>query len=429
MRITPEKHGDLLELKIEGRLDNEWSEHLTESINEFVRQGSHTVVLDLTQVSYLSSAGIGALIRAYKQFQSIRGFFGVGSASPHVDEVIRMTGLGNVLLCDMNKARTFRDAAGALNSSATLSRMSVKSGIKFDSYTLHSNALLTCEVLGDATRLNNAAVSEQNCRRLDFPSDTFGLGLGAFGRSFSDCEDRFGEFLAVSGAAAYMPTSDAGKPDYQIAEGDFIPQVQVAYGLRCFGEFQELHRFESGAEDGRIPLSTLVEESLNISNTDLAGMVLLTETSGLIGATLKRSPALKVESAASKLSHPEIRRWLSFSAESAFSRSVAVVVGVASRGHPGQRNGSQLASILRPLRRDQTLWGHFHAAVFSYRPFKKHKLDLSQTIKTLFETEDLQAVLHLLNDDRKIIGGGESEFVRGACWLGPISSVKGDASP
>ena len=150
MRITPEKHGDLLELKIEGRLDNEWSEHLTESINEFVRQGSHTVVLDLTQVSYLSSAGIGALIRAYKQFQSIRGFFGVGIASPHVDEVIRMTGLGNVLLCDMNKARTFRDAPGALNSSASLSRMSVKSGIKFDSYTLHSNALLTCEVLGDA---------------------------------------------------------------------------------------------------------------------------------------------------------------------------------------------------------------------------------------------------------------------------------------
>ena len=39
--------------------------------------------------------------------------------------------------------------------------------------------------------------------------------------------------------------------------------------------------------------------------------------------------------------------------------------------------------------------------------------------------EDLQAVLHLLHDDREITGGGESEFVRGACWVGPIANVNG----
>jgi hypothetical protein len=255
------------------------------------------------------------------------------------------------------------------------------------------------------------------------------LGLGAFGRSFADCEDRFGEFLAISGTAAYMPTSKASKPDYQVAQGNFIPQVHVAYGLRCRGEFRQLQRFESGANERRVAFSTLVNECLSMGDTDLAGIAIVAETSGLIGAALKRSPAMASDSAQSKLSHPEIRRWLSFSPEQAFSRSVAVVVGVASRGDPNQQTSQRkLAPLLRPLRPANDLFGHFHAAVFSYRPFKKRKLDLNATVGALFETEDLQTVMHLLNDDRAITGAGESEFTRGACWVGPISTVTGGAS-
>ena len=424
MQITTEKNGDLLELKIEGRLDNEWSENLTEAINELVRQGSHSLLLDLTKVDYLSSAGIGALVRAYKQFQSIRGFFGVGLMSPHVEDVIRMTGLVKMLKCDLKTVRS-RDAFPGMTSSITSTgRFSVKAGMKIESYDLNADAALTCEVLGDAKRLTGEVFCEKHCRRLDFPKDTIGLGLGAFGRSFADCEDRFGEFLAVCGSAAYLPTSKSGKPDYQISQGDFIPQVHVAYGLRCYGEFKELHRFESGTDGGRIPLSTLVEECLTISNTDLAGMVIVAETSGLIGTCLRRSPAMKTDLPESRLSHQEIRRWLSFSPEHAFSRSLALVVGVASRRHVSAHD-PRLTRLLRPLRAGSELAGHFHAAVFSYRPFKKRKLNLAETVGVLFETEDLQAVLHLLNDDRDINGAGESEFLRGACWVSPISSISG----
>ena len=42
----------------------------------------------------------------------------------------------------------------------------------------------------------------------------------------------------------------------------------------------------------------------------------------------------------------------------------------------------------------------------------------------LFETQELQTVLHLLGDDREIGGAGQSEFTRGACWLAPISKTE-----
>ena len=151
-------------------------------------------------------------------------------------------------------------------------------------------------------------------------------------------------------------------------------------------------------------------------------MVFLAESAGLIGAALRRSPAATSELTSARLTHPEIRRWLSFTPDRAFSHTLTLVVGVASRGVPSGR-AKPLAPLLRPLAPHSELHGHFHAAVFSYRPFKKRKLDLNETVAALFETGDLQAVLHLLHDDREITGGGESEFVRGACWVGPIANV------
>jgi hypothetical protein len=93
-------------------------------------------------------------------------------------------------------------------------------------------------------------------------------------------------------------------------------------------------------------------------------------------------------------------------------------VGVATRG-----THHALTPLVRPLGKGQWPAGHFHAAAFSYRPLQKGTLDMKTTVSTLFEAETLQGVLHLLNDDREIIGAGQSEFVRGACWIGPITEV------
>ena len=79
--------------------------------------------------------------------------------------------------------------------------------------------------------------------------------------------------------------------------------------------------------------------------------------------------------------------------------------------------------MLRPLGSAAWPAGHFHAAAFSYRPLQKGRIDLDSTVTTLFEAETLQGILHLLNDDRAIVGTGQSEFVRGACWMAPITEI------
>ncbi|MEK6257384.1 MAG: STAS domain-containing protein [Planctomycetota bacterium] len=422
MQITTETNGDLLEMRVSGRLDNEWAGALTAAIDESVRLGSHSVVLDLVGVNYISSAGIGSLVRAHKQFQSIRGFFGVGAASPEVAEVIRLTGLTKMLRCDPLRLR-----GSTTSSQSTMQpsfRVSAQAGMTYELYDVRPGSMLACEIVGDAMALPRDEYRAEQCQSIEFPCATMGLGLGAFGRDFDDCTNRFGEFLAVGGAAAQQPTNATAKPDFQRLFGDFVPSVQMLYGLKCVGEFSQLIRFERLDDECRLTLSSLADQFLTLADTDLAGMVFVAESAGLIGATLQRSPTSVNDAASAKLSHPEIRRWLSFTPERAFPHTLALVVGVAARGEPAGRAKS-LAPLLRPLAPRSELHGHFHAAVFSYRPFKKRKLDLNETVAALLENEDLQAVLHLLHDDRAITGGGESEFVRGACWVGPIANVNG----
>ena len=69
-----------------------------------------------------------------------------------------------------------------------------------------------------------------------------------------------------------------------------------------------------------------------------------------------------------------------------------------------------------------------HAAAFSYRPVQRGQIDLKASIKTLFEGQILEGVLHLFTDDRTVSGVGESEFLRGACWIAPISTTTAEGS-
>jgi hypothetical protein len=44
-------------------------------------------------------------------------------------------------------------------------------------------------------------------------------------------------------------------------------------------------------------------------------------------------------------------------------------------------------------------------------------------VRGLFHKHQLRDVLHLLSDDRGDAGVGESVFVRGVAWAGPITEI------
>ncbi|PYS05520.1 MAG: anti-sigma factor antagonist [Acidobacteria bacterium] len=417
MEITREHFGDAMNLIIQGRLDGYWADHLAKELTQVLREGVHQVRLDLAGVKYMSSAGIGMLVQFYKQFEAIQGSFTVINASASVRTLLSLTKLDTLLVADGGLARP----AAAV---APLIRQLERGGVIFEIFDIAAGAALKCVTVGDASLLAGCRFREADCHRISFPASTFAVGLGAFGNDFTDCRSRFGEFLSIAGAAAYLPTDGTNVPDYMLAAATFIPELQVLYCAMAEGRFSHLARFDATKEIGAVRLSDLIHAGFEIAGSAIIGVVIVAETAGLLGASLRRSPALEDNGASGTrlFTFPAVREWLSYSAERAHTRSLALVVGIASRNDERQDAG-KLFSMLRPLGPAPWPAGHFHAAAFSYRPLKKGTLDLRTMVATLFESENLESVMHLLNDTREISGAGESEFVRGACWFGPISEI------
>jgi anti-anti-sigma factor len=416
MEITHIPRGEFVEVLASGRLDERWTSHLSKALDEVIREGFHRIHLNLSAVSYLSSAGIQLLIGFHKKLDQIGGSFGVTEPSDMVRKVLDLTRLSPVLILDHGAH------APAVKALAPEARRMERPGATFEVFSLAPGAAFQCRAIGNPRLLAGCEYRERHARTIPFTSDMLGLGLGAFGSGFEDCRNRYGEFLAVAGAAAYLPTDGSSVPDYLVSVGRLVPEISILHGLVCQGTFASLARFEASKESRVITLAEVARTALEIADSDAAAIVMVAETAGLVGATLRKSPASGPPAAPELFSHPEIRNWISFTADPAYAGSLCIIVGVAARASmPG------LDPLLRPVGTAEWPAGHFHAAVFHYQPVRKGEIQLDATVNALMP-QGLQAMLHLLADHRETAGAGESEWIRGVCWIGPIREIAAEVA-
>jgi anti-anti-sigma factor len=409
MQVTRTVTDEILHVTLEGRIDGYWADHLDAALAQAVAEGHHRIVVDCAQVVFLSSAGIGILVKHYKELAAISGAFHIVSPSPTVATLLRVSKLTDLLVA---RAQTAVSVGAAPERAA---RRVEADGLSLDIFELDTRARLACRPMGTSETLASGRFSWQQSVSLGGTAPAFVIGVGAFGATGADCQARFGELLSVAGATAYQPADGTNVPDYLVTRGPLASDIRLLYGLAFDGRFSHLVRFESRDAGGVVPLSTLANACLQHTGAHAAGVVVLAETAGLVGAELRRSPAESIEPAGTNdfFAFPSVRRRLTFTAEPAYPRSVSLSAGIVAK-----RTGGPWAAQLRPL--GGALGGHLHAAAFRFRPIQKGYIDLQPTVEPLFEPDRLAGVLHLLNDDRGTLGAGQSEFFRGACWVGPI---------
>lgn len=416
MEITRQKSGDLLILRLKGRLDANWCHPVHDALAAAVRGGEHRVHLDMADVAYLSSAGLRVLLTFYKQLRAISGLFAVANPSAVVRSVLDLSGLSALI------------ASGASTVTATEETAESRS-TRSAGWRIHAasspGSPMKLTMTGDAAVMAGGGVAS-SARIHDFGSNTVALGVGSLGTAEADHASRAGEMLAVAGVAAFQPADGtSSRPDFMVSEGSLVPQGRLLLGLAAEGVLGSLMRFEATEEARTVGLTELARTALEQSGGDAAVVVGIVETAGLVGASLRQSPGAASTPEASpddqggglgtRFAFPQIREWLSFTSERAFRDSTSLFVGVVARP------GSALDPLLRPMAAGSGLVGHFHAASFPYRPLKKGRIELKPSVAELFEGQPPQAILHLLADSRGISGAGESEFFRGALWVAPAS--------
>ncbi len=97
MKINVEKNQPELILKISGRVDTTTSPEMEETINHNLTVEITKLVLDFTEVEYISSAGLRVLLSNHKNMKQKDNIMVVKGANEEVQEVFKITGFSDIL--------------------------------------------------------------------------------------------------------------------------------------------------------------------------------------------------------------------------------------------------------------------------------------------------------------------------------------------
>src|SRR6185503_10127599 len=98
MEIIKTQSHEALELRLQGRLDAYWADHVGKTIDDAIRAGSHQIELNFAQVDYLSSAGLRLLLKYYKQLKAVQGHLAITQPSGGAYAILKMAGFAEMMI-------------------------------------------------------------------------------------------------------------------------------------------------------------------------------------------------------------------------------------------------------------------------------------------------------------------------------------------
>jgi anti-sigma B factor antagonist len=96
-------------IAVSGKIDAITSNDLEIAINDQIYQNNNKIVIDLTEVNYISSIGLRILLIALKKVKLRQGDLKLASLQPFVREVFDTTGLTKIISIYPNQEEAIKE--------------------------------------------------------------------------------------------------------------------------------------------------------------------------------------------------------------------------------------------------------------------------------------------------------------------------------
>ncbi len=96
MEIRVTEHVDFVTLSLKGRLDITSSASLKDDILRHVARGQSKIILNLAQVDFINSSGLGTLVSILKEVRLAKGRLVLSNLASYVQEIFEITQLSNI---------------------------------------------------------------------------------------------------------------------------------------------------------------------------------------------------------------------------------------------------------------------------------------------------------------------------------------------
>lgn len=97
MSIDEEQVGDVVLLKLQGRLDSTSAGKLKDRVKSNIRDGHNLLVIDLAGVNFVDSSGLGCLVAALRSANKAGGNIKISALQDRVRVVFELIRLHNIL--------------------------------------------------------------------------------------------------------------------------------------------------------------------------------------------------------------------------------------------------------------------------------------------------------------------------------------------
>ena len=113
MKLSDDPRGDVLVVRPEGRIDTNTSEELESWLMSRLAGGPRRLVVDMSAVDYISSAGLRVFLMTVKKLRGTGGQLVLGGLNPSVRQIFELAGFLSIFAVEADVDRAVARAAGA----------------------------------------------------------------------------------------------------------------------------------------------------------------------------------------------------------------------------------------------------------------------------------------------------------------------------
>lgn len=101
-------------LRLTGELDMKTADTLRQAIDhEIEKRGIRTVILNLQEVQFVDSSGLGVILGRYKKLAPMGGKLKITNVPPHIYKIMELSGLPKIINFYLDEAHAYEEGRGA----------------------------------------------------------------------------------------------------------------------------------------------------------------------------------------------------------------------------------------------------------------------------------------------------------------------------
>lgn len=374
-----------------GRIDALSSAEIQALFDQLILEGLRILVVDMSGVNYVSSAGLRIFIGTQKELKKVEGEIILAGITQQVSDIFQVSGFTSLFRCVADKNEVPALLARATAATEFLSSKTSDIAIDYLEKEARRGSLF---IVGGQDKMAVSAYGENDVVAVKSSAMQFGCGLAALGDSYDEYKMLFGESLIINNNFFFYPAVKHSSVDFMLnAHTDPSITYKFLHGFGFNGDYRYILSFKS--ETGTLDLAALIKSFFEISSADFIGITILAESKGLWGMNIKKSPISdeqppKGENIFTSDCFPE---WFDFPVEAMYINNLVAATGIAAR------NPKILSPSYRKLFSGDNTF-HLHGAIFDRAPIGSNVECFEAELTRVFNELSAYKIQHLLGQSR-----------------------------